>query len=450
MSDRLPVGPYRTIETETGQAAPWYIIPFDKKGNCTGPLTRDHLLTTAKNNTYTDIILFAHGWNNDWNTATRRYEDFLEGYVKLRRSQQLTYPRPRHPLLVGVFWPSTALVLPWEIGPTIAAERKTDDAAIAQERQEIETLAEALKPEDAKAFYRLVQREKLTRAEALELAHLLFQLYADPSQIGEELPDDSPLASAEELLKLWQRATPTPEDTSGEFGFADEIAEPAGADIASDWLTDLDPRNIIRAATVWQMKDRAGVVGAYGVGSLLRELLTQNSAVRLHLIGHSYGCKVLLSALCFQEPPRPADSLLLLQPAVSYLCFAEDATGSGQPGGYRPALNRVEQPILSTFSRHDVPLTQLFHLAVRRRKDVGEIQIAAATPPNRYAALGGYGPGGCPNDCQEIDMLDVGQAYQLGAGAPQIYALKGDHAIANHGDIINRYTWWALYSQLAH
>lgn len=449
MSDRLPVGPYRTIQTEAGQTAPWYIIPFDKNGNCTGPLTRDHLLTTAQNSVFTDIILFSHGWNNDWNTATQRYEDFLAGYMELRRSKHLTYPRPVHPLLVGVFWPSTALVLPWETAPAIAGGPEADDAAIAQERQEIQSVAEALKPEDVEAFYRLVQRKKLNRTEALELADLLLQLYAAPSSAGEELPDDSPLASAEELVKLWQSVSIAPENISGEFGFANEIAEPVEAGIAGDWLTDLDPRNIIRAATVWQMKDRAGVVGSHGVGSLLRDLLTQNSAARLHLIGHSYGCKMLLSALCFQRPPRPVNSLLLLQPAVSYLCFAEDITGSGQPGGYRPALNQVEQPILSTFSRHDVPLTQLFHLAVRRRKDAGEIQIAAATPPNRYAALGGYGPGGCPNDCREIDIPGVGQAYQLGPGAPQIYALKGDRAIANHGDVINPFTWWAFYNQLA-
>src|SRR5204863_823662 len=117
---------------------------------------------------------------------------------------------------------------------------------------------------------------------------------------------------------------------------------------------------------------------------------------RVHLIGHSYACKVVLSALCFQELPRPVTSLLLLQPAISYLCFAAaDATGTGKPGGYHDALDKVEQPILTTYSTHDVALRDLFHLAVRRPFDQGEEHIGADVPPSPYAALGGYGPGGC-------------------------------------------------------
>ena len=50
-------------------------------------------------------------------------------------------------------------------------------------------------------------------------------------------------------------------------------------------------------------------------------------------------------------------SLLLLQGAVSPLCFARNVLGDGQPGGYRATFERVDQPILATFSPHDFPLT---------------------------------------------------------------------------------------------
>jgi hypothetical protein len=196
------------------------------------------------------------------------------------------------------------------------------------------------------------------------------------------------------------------------------------------------------------MKDRAGVVGAHGVGTLLVELLKRNQMVRVHLIGHSYGCKVVLSAVCFPELPRPVTSILLLQPAISYLCFAKDATGTGKPGGYRTAFERVQQPILTTFTSQDRELRTLFHLAVRRPFDIGEQNIAGDIPPSRYAALGGYGPGGCEDDCVTIDIKNVGNPYQLKLDVCKIYALNGSNAIHGHGDISNDFTWWALYEQV--
>jgi len=72
----------------------------------------------------------------------------------------------------------------------------------------------------------------------------------------------------------------------------------------------------------------------------------------------------------------------------------------------------------------------------------------AGVPPSRYAALGGYGPGGCDDECQEIPIKKEGDPYDLAAGAPKIYALNGSNdAIHEHGDISNEYTWWALYQQ---
>jgi alpha-beta hydrolase superfamily lysophospholipase len=56
------------------------------------------------------------------------------------------------------------------------------------------------------------------------------------------------------------------------------------------------------------------------VRELLEDLLAKNETARLHLLGHSYGAKVLLSALATATlmPGRKAHSMLLLQPAVSH------------------------------------------------------------------------------------------------------------------------------------
>jgi pimeloyl-ACP methyl ester carboxylesterase len=196
------------------------------------------------------------------------------------------------------------------------------------------------------------------------------------------------------------------------------------------------------------MKDRAGRVGARGVHDLLGRLVGASPDVRVHLIGHSYGCRVVLSALCAGDPPvRPVDSVLLLEPATSALCFATDVDGSGRPGGYRPALERSRQPILTTFSGHDVPLTKLFHFAARRASDLGDAVIAGTPLPSRYAALGGFGPYGCDADSVVVPPATPPQAYPLG-GPKRVIAVQGDSVISGHGDVANPATAWMLLDQV--
>lgn len=447
MPTTLPAGPYRTIPLADGQAVPYYIIPFDKKGTCVGPATRAHLIDAAHSGGYTDIFIFSHGWNNDWSVATERYEHFLKGYMSMRLAHQLAMPAGYKPLLVGVFWPSTALVFGEdEKGPAIAAgDPGAVDEAVAEQLEEIAALAEDLDAGAAARLYELAQKDTLDRDEVLELANILKPVYAAADN---ELGDDEPVV-AEELIDVWAKTQPPPPDDLDDFGTVDGggAGGPQAAFLGG-LLKKLDPRPAIRVATVYKMKDRAGKVGARGVGALLRDLLAACDA-RVHLIGHSYGAKIVLSATAAETLPRPVNSMLLLQPAVSHLSFADQVPGTDRAGGYRAVLDRVTQPILSTFSSHDFPLTTTFHLALRRDKDLGEAQIAGAgdEPPSPYAALGGFGPRGCGE--QLIDIHDLNAPYQLDPGVP-IYGLRGDAAISGHGDISNEATWWALYSLVSH
>lgn len=216
-----------------------------------------------------------------------------------------------------------------------------------------------------------------------------------------------------------------------------------------------DPRWIVRAASVWMMKDRAGAVGANGVSRLVRSVLAGSSA-RVHLVGHSYGGKVVLSAVeGGGSVSRPVDSILLLEPAVSAYSFAAQVPHTRGAGKYRVVLDRVRQPILSTFSEDDWPLTQIYQYAVVRGRDLGEATPPQPPPPpNRYAALGGFGP-------QPLPAAEGGDAeftWSRLREAPQGYVLPPkvrvcglrsmNGQIACHGCISNTYTWWALRDQL--
>ena len=164
----------------------------------------------------------------------------------------------------------------------------------------------------------------------------------------------------------------------------------------------------------------------------------------MHLIGHSFGARVLLSALAAEPVGRPATSMLLLQAAVNRWCFAADAAGTGRAGGYRPVLSRVERPVVATTTRHDHPLRLVFHLALRGGH-LGEPRIAAIGDEERYGALGGYGPAGLGGAATTVAVKDPGSRYELPAGV-EVLAVDGSRTIGGHGDVSNPSTWWMLHT----
>jgi hypothetical protein len=451
VAGQLPIGPYRTVRTAEDTVVPWYVIPFDENGVCTGPRTRDELVQRAHSGAFTDIVVFGHGWNNDWRQATGRYQDFFDGYVRMRTERGLPMPAGFTPLLVGIFWPSKLLVADEDRAPGFAGD--TDDAdlpdevrdgLVADERSDVAELARAVDPDRRPRLFELAQQDSLAEEEALELAKILAPLYA--TDLGETAEQEPPTPA--EVAASWQvprrrrrSADPAEFDTRTPAAGG---AEPQAAGL----LDFLKPREIVRGASVWLMKDRAGRVGARGVAPLLVQLL--GSAARVHVVGHSFGAKVMLSAIAAPAAlPATVHSALLLEPAVSHLCFAADADGKGHPGGYRDILDRVGQPILSTFSGHDVPLTRLFHVALRRAGDLGEADIAADEPPSRYAALGGFGPRPLGADAEVVEILDPPTRYRLDAGGLQVVGVDGTRTIPSHGEVSNPSTWWMLYDLMS-
>lgn len=435
MGTVMPPGPYRIV----GQGNPFYILQFDKRGGTTSPETMAHAHQALRTGEFTDVFVFCHGWNNDWEAATHRYDHFVDGFIG-----QAPDDPARRALLIGIFWPSALLVMPGEQAPAMAADGVLPSDLDAEAQADV---TEELDASSAARVEQLARRDELDEQEATELAELLAPVYGSGV---DELGEDAALPSPHDLVKSWRAGAPAvtlPKDDedNGEWGTADEAED---GPQAAGLLDSLNPRNIIRGASVWVMKDRAGHVGVGAVGPLVRAVLAETDA-RVHIVGHSFGGKVALSAICAEPLPRSTYSLLLLQPAINHLCFAELVPGRGRPGGYRSALERVERPIFSSYSAHDVPLTRFFHWALRREADIGEPQIAAwPNPPNDYAALGGYGPHGADRATQRVPLKRPSQPYSLDPDKP-LAAVDATAGIGGHSDISNPFTWWALRELVA-
>jgi hypothetical protein len=431
--------PWKLLATNLGDV-PFYVIQFDKHGNCTSPSALDHLVEMSK--IKTDVFLFSHGWNNDWDAATRRYDRFVQRFVDVRGRQWNPPSRPFTPVMVGVFWPSTALVAPWERAPDIATGGLSDP--------DIAALADVLEPDEKAKFFQIVSEP--SGDGATKLAEMLVPVVAGHSDETDEIGSGGGPVSVDDLLAVWRAvADQRPaESVRPRGGFIDDDSPAAGSVIAEPALAGWNPvdliRDGIRATTVLLMKDRAGRVGGTGVAQMLHRLIEASEA-RVSLAGHSYGAKVVLSALCgARAMSRKVDSALLLQPALS--CYAFTASLEGKPGGYRPALDLVRLPIITTYSRHDEPLTKFFHLAVRRKSDLAEVVIAApGQPPSKFSALGGYGPWGVDVDADWITMPAVAEPYPPSIGR-RVVAVDGTQYISSHGAVETPETAWALLSQV--
>jgi hypothetical protein len=404
-------------------------------------------MSVARGAEFTDIFLFSHGWNNTWPNAISKYEDFLVGYSEMGRRYSLDTDRVYKPMLIGIFWPSAALVDSDEKAPQIAGTTM----ALAREREELAELAELVPPSNMPRIHDLLQAEHLSQDESLELASLVRIVYDEST---DEIPDQEALTE-DDIVAIWagwaaSRSSPENEREAiaslnriGTVGRTEELQ-------AAGFLQKLRPRDVLRAMTVWQMKDRAGVVGANGVCEMVTQLLGQSEA-HLHLIGHSYGCKVVLSSIAAAPTlSRKAQSMLLLQPAVSHLCFAAVVPERGIAGGYVRVPDRVQLPVMTTYSRHDFPLRKTFHLALRRKQDLAEQQIAAPdTPPSVHAALGGFGPRGVGDGrVRFVQAKSPTRAYDLSPDY-KVIAIDGSEFISGHSDISNAATWWALHQLVA-
>lgn len=425
-----PAGPWPIAGVKTKT----WLVRFDEGGICTSPHTAAALLEDLSNSPAAPVVLFSHGWNNDFADAVDLYERFLKQFEALP-GPELETP----PVFVGIVWPS--IWLPAEGGPQMAAYDASALHPPTTERILLGLRIRLPTSTDWARLYALLDADTFTPDGAREFASLVKPALVASGEGAEEAAATE--ASVLRTLVDLQRALDASPDNIDDIGTIGEEPRPEPPGAAG--VEFLDPRWALRLTTLYLMKDRAGTVGWNGVGPLLRAILGRSGAP-VYAVGHSFGAKVVLSAVASGgDLPRKIRGMLLLQAAVSHLCFAENVPGRGGPGGYRCVLDRVEGPVLSTYSANDFSLHTLYHRLLLRREDLGELRTAGREdPPSPYAALGGYGPRGAGETL--VDPIpEPGRPLGIPNGV-RLVGLCGStsHLIDGHGDVANARTAWAL------
>ncbi|MEW2397703.1 serine-threonine protein kinase [Streptomyces sp. NPDC046862] len=353
---------------------PYWELTFDADGDVDGR-QRDRLLAEAGQRGVRDLVVFAHGWNNDRSGATRLYSRFFEPFPALAPKARLGY--------VGVLWPSMRFSdepIP-DLPRSVAA-----DAEVAAEV-----------PATARPVL-----DKGTRHALLEMFPGRATVVEQLARLLDQQPDES--ASLEEfgrLVRLLVEVRPqgpqasfaadtlaegVPEsdpemlfgDTVAVCGeFAAALAQVEGNGAVGAEAVAVAPRlwdggkELLRQATYFAMKRRAGTVGERGLGRVVGQLAEAAPEVRVHLVGHSFGARLVSFALRgLPEGVRTVKSVTLLQGAFSHYAFAarlpHDTRASGVLHGQQ---KRVDGPLVCCHSRHDSALGTIYPLASRMAGD---------------------------------------------------------------------------------
>jgi hypothetical protein len=436
-------------------------IRFDEQGQ----VDRDgeHALTAALDQRKpTDLFVFSHGWNNSPSIARRLYQAFFERVDSVLAGHGV----PGHNVAyLGVFWPS----MRWtdEPIPDFAPGDVVDlgaGAGPAADFQPAETFDPPPPPDSELQAQISDSFPDSVKDSVTELLGLL-----------QTRPDDKQsLDRARELVRTIAAAA-GPEGDGEQDARPPFAAEPDPADtLFTDFAAALEQLNVdtgesdgaagigdqfqrmwhgaqevARGLTYWQMKNRAGVVGENGLGPLAARLKSRYPEMKINLIGHSFGARVVSYTLkgvgASSGAPEPVQSVTLLQGAFSHFAFAAQLPMVQKPGALSGQQSKVAGPVTACYSVFDSAVGTLYPLASLLKGD------DASALDNPLYRFGGMGHDGHQQGVSELSLLAAGQHYDF--GGRELVNIDAQRVVRNgkppsgaHSDIVHDELAWVVVS----
>jgi hypothetical protein len=412
---------------------PLFSLTFDEEGALQSQDEFDSLIERAKATPpATDVILLAHGFRNDVHDATTLYDTFLKTFRSHFTRSEFANVLARRFVIAGVYWPSK----PFKEAYTGATRGLQDPSRMmADAKKQLQDL----RKHDASA----AQRPKLDKA-----IRLLPKLEGNPKAQDEfvalvlSLLDDSPADKTEGLAQI--RTRPGSE-LLARLG----AGAPEGTRSIGGWFAGVagSVGHFLNLTTWYVMKDRSGVVGSVGVAPAVRALHKSCPDLRIHLVGHSLGGRLMAScAKALSETPTlQVDSLMLLEAAFSHFGFSDD-NGHGASGFFRDVVVKqvVKGPFLSTFSKEDTVVGNAYAIMSRLASD-NTREIGDAS--DEFGGIGRNGPQKT-KEVANFRFTSPGTAYAYKGGV--INNLDGSGGfIKDHADVMNEAVTYAFASAVA-
>ncbi|WP_055492675.1 hypothetical protein [Streptomyces sp. TP-A0356] len=343
--------------------SPYWELTFDADGDVDAA-ERDRLIAEVTRHDVRDLIVFAHGWNNDRSGATSLYGHFFAPFPQLAPAARIGY--------VGVIWPSMLFSdepIP-DFPRAVVAELPPRQALDKDTRQALlKTFPGRAAVIDRIAL--MLDRHTGGQTELEEFGRLVRGLVevvptGGPARftadtVTEGVPQSEPAmftGSAAEVCQVLAQALAGLESPGGQESFT----------LPNPWD---GARELLRQATYYAMKQRAGTVGERGLGPAIGRLANAATDVRVHLVGHSFGGRLVSFALRgLPAGVRTVKSVTLLQGAFSHYAFAARVPDDDHTGGVlQGQQNRVDGPLVCCYSRFDSALGTMYPLASRMADD---------------------------------------------------------------------------------
>jgi hypothetical protein len=423
---------------------PFWILQFDENGNPADNVKT--FLEQLPSANLTDLFIFSHGWNNDEDTAMKLYTGFF-GEMRNIVDDPAVNKKPNAVIgVAGVIWPS--ILFPGDANAPAsdggAASFSASDDAGTLESELPKVFTEPEQQPILQELLAMVQNQPPGNDALLAFRDKLAQLVS-PKQT-ESTQDDLELKAStvqndDDWMALLDAMSQqaTPDDSGGG-------AASFGSAFGRLWN---GAKNVLRVATYWQMKNRAGVIGTKGLGPLIGKVHNQLPELKIHLLGHSFGARLVSYALAglpqgLAGQSSPIKALFLLQGAFSHFAFADSLPfDPGRKGDLAGMAQRVDGPLLTTYSLKDLAVGNAYPAAsVLAGQDAAD----ATDLLYRWEGMGHDGAQAVNAANDTLGPVQTSYAFQTGAWLN----LDGNQVIVNgsppsgaHSDIIHPHTAWA-------
>lgn len=385
----------------------------------------------------TDVLIVSHGWNNDAAAAEGLYTRLFGNFVDVAGNDPEI--KKRKLAIVGIIWPAKKFEeLVTEVGTkggkaggALSVGEEDKEAAKAAMTEAINRAAPLFDdPDDDKRLAKLheladanLEHDEEAQKEFMKTLRELVDP-DDSTATGGESEDNAEIFFEGQPTVIFKNATkPAPASTSGPMPpppppAAGGDGPKEGVGKAAGFLGNIFSKashavtNLMNLTSYFEMKKRAGTVGKQGVAPLVDKLAQQEKVERVHLMGHSFGGRVVAAAAA-NSTTKKLHSLALLQAAFSHHGFSKL-----KGGFFRSVVDtkRVNGPIFVTHTRNDKAVGLAYPAASRLSGSQAE-DFGDANDP-----FGGLGSNGAQKmeageifDTTKV-LQPVGGAYEWKAG----------------------------------
>lgn len=371
--------------------SPFLWLEFDKRGALKDPSDISALSAKIAETDAKDVVIISHGWKNDRTAALKLY-----GELWANTRPALTRLDPKKILVVGVLWPSVAFRTNFDEAALLEAARQgglanADGADMndISEAQLQEAIDDFLGDHSDAAFEHLAAKasQNLDDAAAGQLVKQALarldtggdpEAEADLTGVRDQADEDAAVILQQLADRPFMEVEP---DVGGALGVGETLGgvfSGARAAVA----------RLLNQLSFFEMKVRAGKVGAK-LGELLSSL-PELSPARLHLVGHSFGARLVTStANSLIGKGGGVDTLTLLQGAFSHNALAPNF--EGKPGAFAAVAQGGVGLIAITHTHNDRACTLAYAVASRLSRDTA---AAVGDRNDRFGAMGANGAQG--------------------------------------------------------